>query len=46
MIRHVTIALARLIPTLLLSGERDAVFPPAAQRSLRPRLPRARSVTY
>jgi pimeloyl-ACP methyl ester carboxylesterase len=34
------------IPTLALSGERDAVFPPAARRALLAQLPGARSVTY
>ena len=34
------------IPTLALSGEQDAVFPPPARRELLGVLPAARSVTY
>jgi pimeloyl-ACP methyl ester carboxylesterase len=34
------------VPTLIMSGERDAIFPLHAQRDLRARLPRARSVSY
>jgi non-heme chloroperoxidase len=34
------------IPTLILSGDRDAVFAPAAQQALIAQLPEARSSTY
>jgi pimeloyl-ACP methyl ester carboxylesterase len=34
------------IPTLVLSGERDEVFPSAARHDLLARLPQARSVVY
>ena len=34
------------VPTLVLAGERDTIFPAAAQRELLARLPGARSVTY
>jgi pimeloyl-ACP methyl ester carboxylesterase len=34
------------MPILVLSGDRDAVFPPAARQALLAQLPRARSVIY